>query len=1084
MTSFLKDALAFKDGKCVCWTLTFVFVFFVLVRDIEGQTVDLLSHDLSHNNELSNPNAISIAQDELGFMWFGTTSGLNRFDGYEIEKYLSIDGKNYGIDDSHVYELFADSHGRLWISLESSLCVYFFETDSIKVMAHEDETRGLKNAFITGYDETYDSVLYVSDSYSIYKYEGESFVEVFSLNTGEISSFFFDEEGMMWIAATNNNRIYKYNPSTKEYSSIELPQNDLTMGTISSMKKNDGAIWIGTDGSGVWKYDLKTQGFKNYPVDNEYALNVRKIYVDKDGFLWIIDFSGLKLYVKNIDSFQGYYFDQDNEFSVKPRINTIFQDKHKNYWTLHSPGGIGFAPKPINIARFDSNINSPFRLSDNTVTAICEDENGNLWMGNSNNGIDIFWWEKGKTVSLFHEPDNENSLGKGAVLSIYRDSKNRIWIGTYWGGLQRYRPGSNDFISYKHNPDDKKTISGNDVRAIAEDKNGFLWICTHGTGIDRFDPESGEFQNFNGQMHRLSNNYTFDVAVDSNNSVWVATVWGLSVLHEGDSIFHSFFTDKNDLKSISSNRVAAVHIDNEKRLWAGTNEGLNMYLPGEEKFKRFNNGFRSNDIVSVTSDNSNNIWAGTAKGLSRLDAESGQVMNLEKEHGLISNVFSPRTVYKNDFNTLFFGTQHGLNYFNASNIEINNTPPKVYITNVHILGNEYNLHNSSVIEKNIVVADKIVLDHSHKRFSFEFSALNYINPENNNYAYFLEGFETAWNYTGSKREAIFTNLNPGKYTLRVKAANNQGIWNDEVVSLDIYIKGPFWKTFWFKFTAFVLVIGFIALFLKIKGMRSEKIQRELEIKVAERTNQIETQKDKLLSQKEELLEANALKDRFISILAHDLRSPVYSLVQLTDLMQEKINVESEPIGPKFVGMIARSAKTTYNLLEDLLIWGRSKSGKIEFDFENLNLYAIAEHVIKGYVLLSESKNIKLINNIPENFEVYADKNSLKVVIRNLLSNALKFSNTGQPVSLNAKVENDKVVVSVADKGIGMSNELKNNLLGKEEMVHSGKGTAGEEGSGLGITLCKDLLYHNNGGFWIESIVKKGTTVFFSLPCKK
>ena len=1061
-----------------------ILIICVVFSESKGQTVDLRFNEFQYNNQLSSTTATSITQDSLGFMWIGTTNGLNRFDGYNIKRYLTSDERNYGVSQSNINLLYSDLQGRLWIGLDGLLCLYDIGSDSIEVFSSEEEPRGLKSSFVARFEESFDGILYASDLNSIYYFDEEKlmFTEIFNVEHGQISAFFIDNEGFIWISAINQNRIVRYNRKSKEYVNIEIPENEDFQGDLTAIEEKGEFIWLGTDGSGMWRFHPQTGELKNYSTDNEYARNVREIYLDNEGYLWVIDFSGLKLYVADRDFFQGYYHDSSQEFTPLPHINTVFHDRDNNYWTLHSPGGVSFSPEPLNIARFDSHIDSPFRLTVDPITAISEDASGNLWMGNAYNGIDVFEWSKGRTTSYFHDENNPSSLGKGAVLNLYHDSKQQMWVGTYWGGLQRFRPKTNDFETFVNDPDNEYSISSNDVRSIAEDHDGFLWVCTHGTGVDKFDPQTETFVNYNAKNNKLANDYAFDITVDSNNSVWVATVWGLSVLHQGETEFVNYYSVEDDSNSLLSNRINTVFVDNSGQVWIGSNDGLNLYLPETNNFTAYTDGFKNKNIRSINSDIDGNIWAGTANGLSMLDIQNNRVVNLSKQSGLVSNEFLALSVFNNGDNALFFGTLHGINYFNPSTLNFNDNPPSVYITGLQVLNNDVNNHNSSsIIDKNIVVENSITLEHQHKRIEFVFTAINYINPENNSFAYYLEGFESDWNYAGNKREAVYTNLNPGRYTFRVKAANNQGFWNEEGASLTVIVKAPFWKTTWFKILVVLFFVFVFYVMGKIRDAHNERIKKELEQKVAERTIRIEKQRNELQKQKEELEETNRLKNNFINILAHDLRSPVYSLVQLTDLLKDKAIDGNEPIESKFIEMIVRSTRVTYNLLEDLLIWGRSKSGNIEFNFEDTDLYESVQHIIKGFSLLAESKNIEIVNAVHESTSVYVDKNSLKVVLRNMISNALKFSYQNSQIIINAEIKEDGIVVSIADQGVGMSEALIERLLGKEEIIQSGKGTLGEEGSGLGITLCKDLLKQNNGKMWIESKKGEGTTLYFSLP---
>lgn len=1058
-----------------------ILLLFMFYIQIKAQTVDLRFVDFEFNNNLSSVFINSIEQDKLGFMWFGTTDGLNRFDGYELKKYLSSEGENFDVNESTVHKLFSDSYGGLWISLNSNVCYYNYITDSISVVSNEGSPRGLDDYYLSCYAEDSDSVLYVSTIRSIFRFDRKRklFHEVFHISTGEISSFVFDKDGNIWVACIGDNKIYYLNIITKEYTDYTVTSQFGHVRSIRDIEFYDDEIWLATEGAGVLRYDSRKQTFKNYRTDSEYSLDVSELYVDKDNYLWKVDYTGVKLYVKDRDFFQGYYPEEDNEYSINNYAKNIFQDKDLNYWTFHSPGGIGFSPMSKGITRFDSKGNSPFRLSLSNVSTLCEDEEGNLWMGNPFNGIDVFNWVKGKTITYLNDKNDDFSLGKGAIQDIYRDSMNQIWIGSFWGGLQRYRPETDDFISFTHEPLNKNSIAGNDVRSITQDFEGNLWLCTHGKGISKFNIETEQSINYNFEKDNLSNDYTFETICDSDSNIWVATAWGVSRLDNDTSLFKKYVYSKHDKNSLSANVVNTIYEDDLNRIWIGTTKGLNLYQPKNDNFKRYIDGFADKNIVSISSDNKNNIWIGTFYGISKLDVLTGKVLNFSKYDGLISNHFNPRSIYYNGINTMFFGSIDGLNYFNTDELKYNDNPPSVYITKLKIFNNEVTNHNCEYLNKNIIISDQIVLDYKQKIIEIEFSALNYVATDNNRYAYYLEGFENEWNSAVDKRNVTYTNLKPGKYTFKVKAANNEGVWNEEGVNFKIIIVPPFWRTSWFILIIIFVIFFAIILYIRFREQNLKKNNLRLEKRVKERTKEISNQKNELQKQKFKLEEANSLKNRFFSILAHDLRSPISSILQLSKLIdKEYTNI---PTKIRHINdMVVNSAQNTNDLLEDLLLWGRSQSDNIDLKFEKLNLRKLIESSSITFLPLMKSKNINFNIAIPTGLFVHADTDTVKVILRNLISNAFKFCDSGDNISIGYRQRLNKIEIRVKDTGIGM-NEQTLNALYEIETKHSLDGTAGEKGSGLGLILCKELISQNGGKIWAKSKKGEGSVFSITLP---
>lgn len=1063
--------------------LVAILALLVMLLDVlSAQTVDLRFTEFNYNNKLSSVFMQSVAQDQKGFMWFGTTNGLHRFDGYEMKNYLSSEGESFGITEYNIYKLYADSKGWLWISLNSNLCYYDYLTDSIKVVANESKPRGLDNYYITDYAEDADSNLFISTEKGIYRFNRDSvnFSPLVQLEKGSILNFIIDENGLFWIGTNAGAGVFQFNPQDGLLKKMDLKFKDGVEPSITDFEYYDNKLWIATEGQGTWSYDLNDGTFRNFPVYSEYELDAISLYKDKDGFLWLVDLTGLKLYVKDRDFFQGYYPEEGDAYSVHPYLKSIFQDKDHNYWTIHAPGGAAFCPKPKGIDRFDAHINSPFRLTSDNISAICEDKYGNLWMGNPFNGIDIFAWSKGKTITYHYDSSKPNSLGRGATGCIFCDSKQQMWVGTYWGGLQRYREATEDFYTYKHSDADPSSLTYNDVRSIAEDQEGNLWVAVHGKGVDKFDPLTEKFKNYNFQKNNLANDYTFKIVVDSMDNVWVGTAWGLSILPKGASTFKNYLTSLEDENSLSANLVNTIFVDHKGQIWVGTPQGLNLYLPETDNFKRIINGFTNKNIVSITEDFDHNIWVGTYYGISRYNPKTGKILNLNKDDGLISNDFLERSIFNNGKNTLFFGSINGINYFSPGELRLNNQPPEVYITGLKILNREITNHNSDLLSKNIIEPQTIRLDYSQKIIEIEFSALNYASPEKNQYAYYLEGFEEDWNDASFKRNVTYTNLDPGLYTFRVKAANNEGVWNDVGTHLNIIVKPPWWDTMAFKLSMILFIMGMIFLFIRIREKSLVNDKLVLEQKVNERTVELHQQKEELQNQKQLLEDANDFKNRFFNVLAHDLRGPIANMVQFGKLLQQRIEAgRVENLG-EMINMNNQVVQSTSELLDDLLIWGKAQSNDIHLDLQIINVEELVEKGMESVRNIAVQKNITLTSGIANNVVAYADKQSIKTILRNLLSNAIKFSYPQSDVSIDSEIVDRELIISIADHGVGLTEEKLKELF-NNNLKQSTTGTAGEKGTGMGLKLCQALVRLNGGKIWATSVPEKGSTFYFSLP---
>jgi signal transduction histidine kinase/ligand-binding sensor domain-containing protein len=1059
-----------------------LYVLCCLSFVVRAQTVDLRFQQFDFNNTLSAYVINDLEQDAPGFIWIATNSGLFRFDGRDIKPYLNPDGKQYGIHETSVIQLYNDAKGRLWIGMNSHLAYYDLDSDSVITVANEAQPHGLQSAWVSRITEDQNNQLFVSQANDIYALQPDSlhFTLYYQLQGQDITDFFFDDQNQLWISGERS--VYRIHTNNHHQQAEEMPVSTLLPAgaMIIDILLHKGNLWVLTLEHGVFACNLNEKSVQQYeyqPGGYNYA---RELYHDREGRLWLVTFSGLKMYVDDRDFFQGYYPSKDDEYTIKPNVSRVFQDRDLNYWTLHVPGGIGFSPRSNPISRFDSKTNSPFRLSSDHVTAVCEDASGNLWMGNAFNGIDVFEWAKGRTVTYHYQEGNAKSLGKGAILEIFRDSKDNMWVGSYWGGLQRFRPISGDFESFVHH-EERNSISGNDVRSIAEDHEGNLWVCVHGKGVDRFDPVKGTWQNYNKENAQLANDFTFEIAFDTLGTAWVGTAWGLSSLAKGDSVFRTRRHNDSDPNSLSANLVQALYVDDINRVWAGTSNGLNLYLPETDGFRLYNAGLKNKQVVSISGDDSLLIWCGTSNGISRIDPETGSVLNMGRDHGFISNTFEARSVYNNGLGTLFFGTKDGINYFNTAEITSKDKAPKVVLTRLKILDREAVIGKD--IDRNIVTAGKLTLKHNYKMLSLSFAALDYLEPEKHRYAYMLEGFDLDWNVVDNQNTVTFTNLKYGDYLFKVRASNREGVWTDEWTQLQILVKPPFWNLWYFHLLITILVTLLLYWIIVNRESRFRRVNALLEQKVMERTIDINRQNELLEKQKLELVKAGQVKDRFFSILAHDLRSPVYSLIQLTYLLKQKIG-EGEPGNfETIVDKVALSAENTRNLLDDLLLWGNAHRGHVFLELTRIKALTLVMQSVDVYRTIAEEKKISIEILIPEEAEVEVDVNSMKVVFRNLLSNAIKFSYPKSVIEIKGKVKNDEVRISIIDYGVGMDKEQLSHIFdfGSKE---STRGTKGEHGTGLGVILARELTEQNGGTIGVKSRKESGTRFTITLPLVK
>ena len=400
----------------------------------------------------------------------------------------------------------------------------------------------------------------------------------------------------------------------------------------------------------------------------------------------------------------------------------------------------------------------------------------------------------------------------------------------------------------------------------------------------------------------------------------------------------------------------------------------------------------------------------------------------------------------------------------------NKNIPDILITDFKLFNKsvEPSFENSPLV-RNITETKTLTLSHKQSVLTFYFAVMDFTAPEKNQYAYKMEGFDKDWIFSGNKREATYTNLNPGEYVFHVKGSNNDNVWNEIGTSIEIRVLPPWWNTLWFKLifaTAIIFSLVSIVL-LRFQRLKNQKLL--LEKLVAIKTS--------------ELNESNASKDKFFSIIAHDLKNPFSSIIGLSEMLIEEIKSSDNQAIKEYSGLINVSAVRTFRLLENLLEWANTQRGKTSFTPVSLNLNELFNEDFGIFLELAKGKNIQLKNSIRDNLTILADKNMLKTILRNLISNAIKFTHKNGKVEVNAIIENQYLKISIIDNGIGMTKEIIEKLF-KIDANLSTRGTENEKGTGLGLILCKEFVEKHGGKIWVESEDGKGSIFRFILPLDK
>jgi signal transduction histidine kinase/ligand-binding sensor domain-containing protein/CheY-like chemotaxis protein len=827
------------------------------------------------DNGLSNNIVNCIEQDNQNYIWIGTAEGLNRYDGYGNKIFKKVLGDTTSLADNMIYNICIDYLNNIWIGTENGICLFNYDKENFKTFLLDSAKykMNLTNR-ITGIKEDAEKRLYVTtENGYLYSYNRKNgSFEKDNHNFTNIKCFIISKHNQFWLGGINGLYFYDKNSGKVIYFNSFTQENDkYSLGAIKTILEEGDTIWIGTS-KGQLYYFLKHNlqiNMLDCKFENTYYIS--DIFKDRGGLLYISTASGIFIYNKAINKYIQYKYQQNNPTGLNCLdVTKVYEDKQGNIWVGTFQGGINLAIKGKKFYNYDY-CSKEFSLSVVNIHAICEDSKGNLWLGSFNNGINVINPTTGENKLFINDGKNPYSLSLGSVYSIFEDSKKNIWVGTYMGYLQRFDPVTEKFISYSLYPENKNNKGNTDVRSIIEDKNENLWFLSHGFGMIKYNTVTKKFKCFrrndNNINSSLANDWSFQLLLDHENFIWIASPSGLSKFNPQTETFQNYYHNPNDSNSLCNNYVNMLFEDSNKNLWIGTSYGLDLLNRKESKFVHFSekNGLPNNQIKSILENKPGELWISTNFGLSRMvygvDTKTGvlhaQFRNYNKWDNLQDNFFWERSACKTKNGKLAFGCVKGIIMFKPDEIKDDTIIPEVYITGFKLFNKPVAIGEyDSLLKHSISRTSEIRLKHNQNIFSFDFVAINYISRENNQYAYKMDGFDRDWNYVGTKHEAIYTNLDPGKYVFRVKASNNDRYWNEKGASIKLTILPPFWKTWWFRLLIVlcILSLSFSYYFFRINILKNRTII--LEKNVEERTRLLSKANDELIEKNNWILSQN------------------------------------------------------------------------------------------------------------------------------------------------------------------------------------------------------------------------------------
>ena len=1088
----------------------FLLVFFSLLTPIalDAQTGSKSKMKFEHLDLALNNNMVeALLQDSEGYMWIGTLGGLHRYDGVNLVLYENR-GDTVSLNGNRVGELFEDSQQRLWIGTENGIYQYIRELDQFRKLPTEND-----------------------------------FVDPANPRPDRSEAIIEDENGTIWIANERSGlQFFNENEQQFETFFKQVDPDSIRFEqAVSLTSANDGVLWMGTAENGLVKVNVGDKSYKRYKHDNNDPASVagtylEDIHVDQEGILWIATReNGLDIYDTKKDNgiFKHYRHEKGNPNSLfNDDVTTVYEDRSGQMWICNENGGLHlYNPAQDNFKRHIPMPTDPFSISNIAVKAVFEDDQGRFWIGTNLEGVDVSDKFRYK-FDHYQKTENSGSLNNNIIRSFFEEQDGNLWIATDGGGLNYFDRSTGMFTAYTNDPTDPRSLSSNAVLTIEEDRNGKLWIGTWRGSINIFDRSGQTFTQPYAEIHDVSKVYYLlkdnlgniwagaqtgglsrfsnqgqheftwkndpnnpssigdnDVVVvfqDSQDRIWIGTEYnGLNQVirnpESGKFTFRRYPPISEDSTSLPNIKVNHIYEDSKRNLWIATEGGLSKYLPETENFRNFfeKDGLESNSVKSIVEDDKGYLWMGTSKGLTRFDSDKIIFRNYSSFDGLQNGEFSRYAVLKSRSGELIFGGHNGFNIFNPDSLVDNPYPPKVHLTQLNIFNQEIKAGDNSVLSKVIGHTDRIFLDHNQSVISIDYIGINFTQPNRNQYAYRMLGFEEDWNLVGTERKATYTNLDPGEYTFEVKASNNDGLWSTENASINITIIPPWWQTAFFRAILIIILVGSILGIIKYRTIAYKREQRLLESLVDERTKEV-----KKLNQDLAISEKMASLGVLSAGIAHEINNPINFISGASKALFEFLNKkqkddpfqneEEVELVRKLGDAIEVGVKRTTEIIHSLRNYANNRPDVFE-------VYNIVQCVDDAILILSHKlKNgeIDVEKDYPEKVEMLCIPGRISQIFINLMNNSIDAIEKDGKIRIAIQENDFTVDITLKDSGVGIKEEDVPHLF---DPFYSTKEVG--KGTGLGLYLVHGIVQDHKGKIDVSSD-RNETAFTIRLPINK
>jgi len=1024
---------------------------------------------LTTDKGLSNNSVLSVFQDHRGFMWIGTYDGLNRYDGTTVTVFRNRFSDTSSLSDNWVTGISEDKSGNIWLATRKGVNI-FNEASNRCASVRFGERGQVLDKFVKDIQADAGGNIFIASQYYGLLFCANGSHRIIQMpmmtakglvNDYDVTAVKVARDGSVWCQVRNIGLC------ELDKTSLRLKVVWAGLDFCFAMEDGGDVIWLGT-GSGIYTYDKRTGKLAHEAALNEGLIKsrVKSIFLDLHTHdLWIATEEGIRVY--NLLSHVAHYIsDEKGELTLSsPSVSVVYADRENRKWIGTLKGGITtIGARDKQFTNISHDAGDPHSLSSNFILSFCEDHSGTIWIGTDGTGLSKWDRKSKKFTNYQHLAGADDYIPDDFVTTIVTDKEGMVWLSTVGGGIAKYDSKGKKIRNYTC---PKPTGEANPVvYTMLVDKTGGIWAGTFKPGVlYKYDPSSDVFRIVNTAVDDL-----FCLYQDQGGDLWGGNSMGL-VEMDGQGRTRGIF----DLKYV----VRSVYEDHAGNFWVGLDGGGLVRF--DRKLHRVaaqyttNDGLCSNSVLNILEDKHGNLWMSTNNGIATLDVKKRKFRNYYKDDGLQGNQFSFKAALALSSGELLFGGIKGVTIFNPDSLQASVTQPAIVLLNVLVNNVPLSADGAYIVRSGAEQVEEIKVPYDKAIISLDFTAPEYQSPRKISYAYFLQGWDRQWTYAGDKKNAIYTHLSEGNYLFRVKCTDTEGGWISREATIRIQVLPPWYRS-WIAYLLYTA--AFVSLLWLFFRVRARQTRLKYEIKLvnldAEKKKAIyekekaEREKERLMIEKEK--EATERKVSFFTDISHEFRSPLSLIINpVKDLLNKDRAAEDGDRAE--LSTVYRNAKRLLSIVDQLLLFRKADTGRDQMKVSRLNFYDVCREVFLCFVQQARSRDIRYALEFDnKEMEVYADREKIEIVLFNIISNAIKYTEKGGMVTVAVREEEEAILVAIRDTGKGIPPETGEQLY---EKFYQGKGSV-KTGFGIGLFLARQFTLAHKGSIDYESRLGEGT----------